>query len=156
MQCKSIIFIFAYATGLMASPFTEPQHPTNILTRNNYVEHYREPVANGTLVYLGHASDAANGIPTTLPRARKAEARGSCATTTAPTCSTKHMARSDTCAQLVKELQGNSQIVVPKSPRQICYEGAGGGFNEYCCVSWGTKVPNLVKSDLAGYVNTSK
>jgi hypothetical protein len=129
MQFESIIFFFACAAGLMASPLAEHQHSTDILTSNDYVEHYREPVANGTLVYLGYAEDAPSGVPTpTRSRATKVEARKAkaktttttCAAATAtPECSTKYSARNDICDQLVTELQGDSQIAVPESPRQI-------------------------------------
>ena len=149
MQFKSIALVLACATGLLASPLAG-QNTTNVHTPNKYVELFREKVSNGSLVYLGPPSG------TQAPRleASKVEERASCGTSAAPTCSTDHSARNDICDQLVTELGGDAQIAVGSSPRQICYEGSAAESNEYCCVSWSTVIPNLVKGDLAADANS--
>lgn len=76
----------------------------------------------GALVYYGPMS----GIKTLRSKAAKVEERASCATIAAPVCSSSKSARNDA---LVTELQGDGQIAVGLSPRQICYEGAAAETN---------------------------
>ncbi|KAJ5589058.1 hypothetical protein N7537_011736 [Penicillium hordei] len=41
---------------------------------------------------------------------------------------------------------------IPKSPRQICYQGDS-GKNTFCCVSWHNAITGLKKKDLAPYAD---
>lgn len=145
MVSQSIFLLLASATCLLASPLTTQDH----IVPNKYVELYRQPAShsNGSLVYLGHA-------PGTEPESSGVYERATCQYNAAPTCSSKYTARNDICDSLVTELYGDSQIGVGQSPRQICYEGAAAESNDYCCVSWHSVVPNLIKGDLAPIANT--
>lgn len=125
MLFPSISLFLAYATCLLASPLTQDH-----IIPNSYIELYREPAAysNGSLVYMGH-------VPGNEPELSEVQERASCSVNIAPTCSSKYTARNDICDALVTELYGDSEIGVPQSPRQICYEGAAAESNDYCCVS---------------------
>lgn len=130
MQPKYIALALAYISAAVASPIEQTPDASG------YVELYREPakLSNGTLIYYGPASDEV---------AERDVKRASCTTGgTAPVCSSDHAARNAVCDSLIGELNSDGSNPVPKSPRQICYQG-GSSSNEYCCVSWHTVVPGL-------------
>ena len=54
MQYKSIAIALTCATTVMASPLAANDVPVaEILEPENYVEHFRESVRGGALIYLG-------------------------------------------------------------------------------------------------------
>lgn len=151
MQFNSITLILAYAiaTGLVASPLKK-RDSTKVATSNEYTELYREKAStSGFLVYYGPAS----GTKTLRSEAAKVEERAAVAYTTSSSlvCATSHSAPNGLCDNLVTKLQGDSQVSVGSSPRQIYYQGGSTDPSKYCCVSWGKAIPKLIKGDLANY-----
>lgn len=142
MQFQTAALILAYATAAtMAAPAAATESKTSL--SSDYVELFRESAkhSNGHLVYYGPQDGTTNGSTSLL-------ARADCPTDAAPTCSSDNGAKNDVCTSLYNELTEDMEIGVPESPRQICYNGDGG----YCCVSWHSVVPGLVKGDLVPYV----
>ncbi|KAF2229966.1 hypothetical protein EV356DRAFT_520461 [Viridothelium virens] len=151
MRFTALHILIAFAAGSLA-------YPSAGLTTGNaqeakFVELFRQPTRdpanNHHLVFLGPP----NG---THPEPNEHQKRGGCSSTSQPSCSSSNTARNDICESLITELNGDAQVAVPNSPRQICYEGdaADSDDNAYCCVSWGTAVNNLEKGDLASYAAT--
>ncbi|PGH10645.1 hypothetical protein AJ79_05359 [Helicocarpus griseus UAMH5409] len=148
MQLKTIALTLActMVTGLIASPLPEQ-------ISDGFTELFRTKGKNGgLLIYYGLLDGDDAGTPALGAAGTSLQQRASCPTTKEPVCDDDHAARNYVCDQLVAELEGNSDVAVPGSPRQICYRGTAGN-NEFCCVSWHNKVPDLNKGDLAGHAN---
>jgi hypothetical protein len=142
MQFQTAALILAYAaSAALAAPAAATESKTTL--SSDYVELFRESAkqSNGHLVYYGPHDGTKNGSVSL-------QARTDCPTDTAPTCDSDNGAKNDVCTSLYNELVDDPEIGVPESPRQICYNGDGG----YCCVSWHSVVPGLVKGDLVPYV----
>ncbi|PGH16848.1 hypothetical protein AJ79_01492 [Helicocarpus griseus UAMH5409] len=144
MQFKSITLVLAcvLATGLMASP---------LQARNEFAELYRvNDKDGGSLIYYGFFED--NDTETPTSDTSRLQERASCPTMKEPKCDGANAARNPICDKLVTDLEGNSDVNVPGSPRQICYQGST-EKNAFCCVSWHNKVPNLNKGELAPFAH---
>ncbi|KAF2149146.1 hypothetical protein K461DRAFT_57826 [Myriangium duriaei CBS 260.36] len=146
MISKTALVMLSCISSMMASPMLEPTSP-------RMVELSREKISGGHLVYFGH--------PKRTNDIHEVEKRGwfgstpKCTVTATPSCDSKHhLARNAICDKLVTELWGDSGVVVPDSPRQICYLGEAIDKNAHCCVSWSKAVPNLTKGDLAVHANS--
>jgi hypothetical protein len=149
------ISLCVLARGLVASSLFTRATDDGLIP-NDYLELWREEatIPGDYLVYYGPPNNTV-ATRTTNPQPVRVEERSSCGTTAAPSCHTSNTARNAVCDSLVTELQGDYDVSVPQSPRQICYEG-NSETNEYCCVSWHNVVPSLQKGDLAGYAYESK
>ncbi|KAJ9662725.1 hypothetical protein H2198_001173 [Neophaeococcomyces mojaviensis] len=112
---------------------------------SSYVELGREKTGSGSLIYLG-PPEASRMVR----RSRLGlEERGACPTESSIICDTNHAASAPLCDQLVMELMSDSTDPIDIAPRQVCFLGASGGSNNYCCVSWSRAVSGLTKGDLA-------
>lgn len=156
MQFSSIFIVFALAKALVASPLST-RSSNEELFANDYLELWHEDAkySDGKITYYGPSNSTLKAARAVDSAPAMIEGRAGCTTTATPSCHTSHSARNDVCDQLVNELQGDSQVSVGQSPRQICYEGSSES-NEFCCVSWHNPVSGLVKGDLANYAYTSK
>ncbi|KAF2150287.1 hypothetical protein K461DRAFT_295582 [Myriangium duriaei CBS 260.36] len=126
----------------MAAPATEKE----LSALNDFVELFREPASgSGTMIYLGYPYE--NGMTTPADSTTEKQVSATCPQPVLM-CDTNNFARNNLCAQLVAELQLDSTVPLPGTPRQVCYLGDGVAPNAYCCASWTTPVPGLTKGDL--------
>lgn len=130
----------------MASPLAKKDNTSPV---NEYIEYSREPASHGsgTLVYLGPSEEK------TTPSVME---RDFCATMEIvnPDCYSSHAASSDICDALVAELGGYPDVLVPNSPRQVCYMQSDDDYDDYCCVSWSEPINGLTYGDLVPYAST--
>lgn len=137
MQLISIVLLLLSATsGLMASPFAEP-NPA-------YVELSRNKTSEGSLIYLGPPE----GSNMVRKEVTKLEEREVCRGTPSTECDKDKGAPNSLCDQLVTELFGDPTISVSEKARQICYLSDSSN-NAYCCVSWNKSIKGLTKNDLS-------
>lgn len=142
----ALMLFSALALGTVASPIQEQD------SASDWVEHHRETgKSGGLLLYFGPQNDT----QTEQPEGSSLQQRSCGSVSKQPECDTSHGARNENCDKLVSELYDNSDVSIPKSPRQICYQGDS-GKNTYCCVSWHNAITGLKKQDLAPYASKSK
>ncbi|PVH90679.1 hypothetical protein DM02DRAFT_475296, partial [Periconia macrospinosa] len=54
----------------------------------------------------------------------------------------RHGANNQICDKLLAELEGNGDVTLPQTPRQICYKDG-----KSCCVSWSKKLSDQLKKN---------
>jgi hypothetical protein len=144
----TLMLVSALATGLMATPIQEQD------AVSDWVEHSREiGKTGGHLIYFGPRNGTET--PESQEEGNTLQPRSCGYSSKEPKCDGSHGARNANCEALVSELYDDSDVSIPKSPRQICYQGDS-GKNTFCCVSWHNAITGLKKKDLAPYADKSE